>query len=279
MINTVVVMRQETVNSELVKLIKHDSRFTLIGSLESFSVMMDVASGTRVDCVICDAIAQDMDFHECSIRMEEADLEKIPKLIVMCPSVSNKIFERFIELGAFDVIQTDTDMITMLNRLASDMKHNVEPVYSVEETMEAAAHNIKKWLMLLDISPKLNVYKYIIKAMLLCREDPGRLSNVSKNLYGRIAFFCDTRPENVERAIRHGILSMWKKASPRFINELFGNPVKAQSVRPPTNREFLAALFERLYSIRSGSMQIEMAWAAEPPAVYDPRSQGEKSLP
>ncbi len=104
--------------------------------------------------------------------------------------------------------------------------------------------------------------------MILCGDDPRRLTNVTRRLYTAVAGGNGTRPMNVERAIRHGIEVMWRRASPRYINELFGNPYKAQGTKIPTNREFLAALYERLSAGDSIPEPRETLLAAEPPTEY-----------
>ncbi len=250
MIRIVLIVSSTRERDSMARAIRRDSRFQLLGALESFSTLLELADKVSIQCVICEPHAKDMDYIECAQRLRYKLGDSAPRIILLCSTVSSSSFERMLCLGATDVIRSTGDMAMLLDRIAID---NQEPTHLMLREAASPYSNpekeIKRWLMRLEISPKLIGHKYLLSAVTLCLADPEMLYNVSKNLYVEIADSYDTRPENVERAIRHSISVMWKNASANYINELFNNPLKAKGKRP-TNCEMIAAIYERANEVR-----------------------------
>ncbi len=250
MIKTVLVIRNYSEREFLSKSIRRDNRFQLLGALDSFQSLIDLTNRTNIDCVICESTAKDMDYIECSQRLKYKIGDHSPRFIVLCSSISSSSFERMLSLGATDVLRSNINTTHLMDRIASVVQDDSQLMLreSVAKYNQPESE-IKRWLMKLEISPKLLGHKYLTSAIEFCIGDPDMLYNVSKNLYVEIAHIYDTKPENVERAIRHSIDVMWKNASSRYINELFNNPMKA-NCRKPTNCELLAAIYEKVSEVR-----------------------------
>lgn len=246
MIKVAIVVKNHSDREALAKSIRRDLRFQLIGSLDAFGPLVDIARTINLNCIICEATATDMDYIECSQRLKYKLGNQTPKFIILCSTLSTTSFEKLLSLGACDVLHSNTNTATLLNRIVDDIKDESHLMLREELARYSTPdQELKSWLMRLEITPKLSSYKYLSYAVSACISDPNLLKNVTKNLYVEISEYYNTKPENVERSIRHAIKVMWEKANARYINELFYNPCKATGKRP-TNCELIAALYERV---------------------------------
>jgi two-component system response regulator (stage 0 sporulation protein A) len=98
---------------------------------------------------------------------------------------------------------------------------------------------IRALLFELGTPENIKGHPYLVTALLLVVEDPGRLDAVVKELYPAIAGQHGTTSSRAERAIRHAIDVTWVRGDPDILNSYFGWTVNAAKGRP-TNSEFLA---------------------------------------
>ena len=85
------------------------------------------------------------------------------------------------------------------------------------ENMELKISNILKDL---GISPALQGYTYLRKAIFLAMEDDTMLQNITGVLYPTIARIYHTDPTAVERCMRHAIWNGWNKGNQDLIDDI-----------------------------------------------------------
>lgn len=107
---------------------------------------------------------------------------------------------------------------------------------------ESLRLRISKLLKQLGISPKLKGYSYIRAALEIILDDSQAILAITKKIYPAIASMYNTSPSNVERAIRHAIISLWETDSRIYYNKI----TQHCSDSRPTNGQFLAQLAEFL---------------------------------
>lgn len=87
--------------------------------------------------------------------------------------------------------------------------------------------------------------KYLIDAVLLCREDGSYINHMTGRLYPAVAELNSTTASRAEKAIRHAIEAGWRRGDHAAQDKYFGSSANTESGRP-TNTEFIATLTERL---------------------------------
>lgn len=105
--------------------------------------------------------------------------------------------------------------------------------------------NIRQILKEMAISPNLNGYKYIIKALEIIGDSGGKKLNLSKGIYPEIANTFKVNPSSVDRAVRHAIYVAFHRGNKKFIEEIFGNACMDSSSYPTAAR-FIYTLSERV---------------------------------
>lgn len=108
---------------------------------------------------------------------------------------------------------------------------------------------IDRALLDLGIPDHLLGYSYLQTAILLTLEDPEMIHNVTCCLYPAIAKRHETRPQLVERSIRHAVECGWTRCDLRMQERYFGGKV-APSRCKPTNTEFIARIANVIRSQR-----------------------------
>jgi two-component system response regulator (stage 0 sporulation protein A) len=101
---------------------------------------------------------------------------------------------------------------------------------------------IHEVLLSIGIPPNLLGYMYLVEAMQMILLNPLYLHNVTKGLYIDIARKYSTKPQRVERAIRHAINTAWLIGNIEYIEHIFKNCVNPNK-GVPTNSLFLARLY------------------------------------
>jgi hypothetical protein len=100
---------------------------------------------------------------------------------------------------------------------------------------------IDKILADLGIPDHLYGYKYLQTAIELSLEDPQIIYNMTCGLYPKVALRYNTRPQLVERGIRHAILCGWTRCDLEMQEKYFGGKVNPDRCKP-TNTEFIARI-------------------------------------
>ena len=93
----------------------------------------------------------------------------------------------------------------------------------------------------LGIPDHLLGYGYLQTAIVLALEDSEMIHNVTCCLYPSVARRHDTRPQLVERSIRHAIECGWTRCDLRMQERYFGGKVDPDRCKP-TNTEFIARI-------------------------------------
>lgn len=92
-------------------------------------------------------------------------------------------------------------------------------------------------LIKIGIPAHLQGYQYCRSAIILSIKDTYLVDKITKDLYPGIAKLYKTTPSRVERAIRHAIITAWKRGNPQILNKYF-----EIGQGKPTNAEFIATV-------------------------------------
>lgn len=93
----------------------------------------------------------------------------------------------------------------------------------------------------LGIPDHLLGYGYLQTAIRLAMQDKSLLREVTSRLYPMVAQQHNTRPQLVERGIRHAIECGWVRCDLKVQQQYFGGKIDPKRCKP-TNSEFIARL-------------------------------------
>ena len=102
-------------------------------------------------------------------------------------------------------------------------------------------------LLTVGIFPHLDGYKYIVKGVADCVENPTLIRKMKAFLYPSIAQEFGRTTTQVERSIRHAIEHGWNKGRFMKLNDIFRvNVIDHKENFKPQNSEFIALLADRI---------------------------------
>lgn len=226
---------------------------------------LSLIEAKKPDLVVLDIIMPHLDGLGVLEKLNNMNLDKMPRVIVLSAVGQDKITQQAITLGAdyYVVKPFDMDIFTkrireMFNTGAprvntasrqtmssqnndmisnnSSISHN-EPV-DLETEITSIIHEI-------GVPAHIKGYMYLREAITMVVNDMELLSAVTKELYPSIAKKYNTTASRVERAIRHAIEVAWGRGQIDAINKLFGYTVHNDKGKP-TNSEFIAIIADKL---------------------------------
>ena len=228
---------------------------------------LDLIQEKEPDLVILDIIMPHLDGLGVLEKLNNMNLNKMPRVIILSAVGQDKITQKAIKLGAdyyvvkpFDMdvfIKRIRDMFNStesseqsVNRLAQQntmvsretISQQVAQEKSEPQDLETEITNI---IHEIGVPAHIKGYMYLREAITMVVNDMELLSAVTKELYPSIAKNYNTTASRVERAIRHAIEVAWGRGQVEAINKLFGYTINTEKGKP-TNSEFIAIIADKL---------------------------------
>ena len=228
---------------------------------------LDLIQEKEPDLVILDIIMPHLDGLGVLEKLNNMNLNKMPRVIILSAVGQDKITQKAIKLGAdyyvvkpFDMdvfIKRIRDMFNStesseqsVNRLAQQntmvsretISQQVAPEKSEPQDLETEITNI---IHEIGVPAHIKGYMYLREAITMVVNDMELLSAVTKELYPSIAKKYNTTASRVERAIRHAIEVAWGRGQVEAINKLFGYTINTEKGKP-TNSEYIAIIEDKL---------------------------------
>lgn len=223
---------------------------------------LDLIKEKKPDLVVLDIIMPHLDGLGVLERLNNIEINPMPRIIVLSAVGQDKITQRAITLGAdyYVVKPFDMDVFTkrirqMFNNVITDGSETKKTISFFENNTGGNRHfannpnNLEQEIT--DIIHEIGVpahikgYIYLREAITMVVNNMELLSAVTKELYPSIAKKYNTTASRVERAIRHAIEVAWSRGQVETINKIFGYTIHNDKGKP-TNSEFIAMVADKL---------------------------------
>lgn len=231
-----------------------EADFELIDVCLNGMEVLEVLKKREVEVLILDLIMPYMDGIGVLEKVNELNLEKRPKIIILTAFGQENITQKAVQLGADYYILKPFNLQVLGDRVrqvAREVKISGERRGQVASiTIQPAAPKnleveVTKVIHEIGVPAHVKGYQYLRDAIMLVVEEVNYLGAVTKELYPTIAQKYDTTPSRVERAIRHAIELAWDRGDLDKINKFFGYTINGEKGKP-TNSEFIAIIADRL---------------------------------
>ena len=221
-----------------------------LDAVEVFEVVGIVHNGTETvrmvksllpDLLILDIIMPHLDGLGVLEQLHASHLERMPRVIVLSGMGQDAIAARALSLGADYYMLKPFDMSALVRRAQDLMSGQMSSMMRTH--YEQRDKLIVSLLGQVNMSPAIQGYQYLRKAVNLVSVDITLLRGITNRLYPMLAETFHSTPSRVERSIRHAIESTVNKGNMEALHHLFGNTMDPQKGKP-TNGEFIAMLAE-----------------------------------
>lgn len=164
-------------------------------------------------------------------------LERQPRVIALSPFRQQRLDLRARQMGASEILRKPVELNGLLRTLA-------EP--SCQEPCSHQMHRlISRRLSEAGISLHTKGGLFLMEAIAMAVRDYSLVEKMGEGLYQPIAKKHDTKPENVERLVRHAIERACTQGKLETLHRLFGYTLRRDTGKP-TNAEFIAILSENI---------------------------------
>lgn len=231
-----------------------EPEYELIDVCQNGMEVLEVLKKRDVEVLILDLIMPYMDGIGVLEKINELNLDKTPKIIILTAFGQENITQKAVQLGADYYILKPFNLQVLGDRVkqvARDVKISSERRSQISSIAvhQAAPKNLEvevtKVIHEIGVPAHVKGYQYLRDAIMLVVEEINYLGAVTKELYPTIAQKYDTTPSRVERAIRHAIELAWDRGDLDKINKFFGYTISGEKGKP-TNSEFIAIIADRL---------------------------------
>ena len=215
--------------------------FEGVGTAHNGADTVRMVQSLLPDLLILDIIMPHLDGLGVLEQLRASRLERMPRVIILSGVGQDAISTRALSLGADYYMLKPFDMGALVRRaqdlMSGQMSGTMRTHYEQRDRL------IVHLLGQINMSPTIQGYLYLRKAVNLVSVDISLLRGITNRLYPMLAEAFDSTPSRVERSIRHAIESTVNKGNLEALHYLFGNTMDPQKGKP-TNGEFIAMLAE-----------------------------------
>lgn len=221
---------------------------------------LELIKEKKPDLVILDIIMPHLDGLGVLEKLNNMEIDKIPRVIVLSAVGQDKITQRAITLGADYYVVKPFNMDVLLKRIrqmfnnvitdGSENRRSVSMLGQMEmkyinNSYDSLEQEITNIIHQIGVPAHIKGYIYLREAITMVVDNMELLSAVTKELYPSIAKKYNTTASRVERAIRHAIEVAWSRGQVETINKIFGYTIHNDKGKP-TNSEFIAMVADKL---------------------------------
>ena len=245
----------------LKKFLSKDEEIDVIGVEHDGEDAIAKILKDKPDVCLLDVIMPHLDGLGVLEQLSKTQLDKKPVCIMVSAVGQDTITQKAIALGADYYIVKPFDITLLIQRIKEIKYYNPD---EVKKTIVSGKELKSKYIHITNANDKENLealvtniihevgvpahikgYQYLREAIIMCVNNIGVISQITKLLYPEIAFKFNTTPSRVERAIRHAIEVAWGRGDQVIVENIFGYTVSASKGKP-TNSEFIAMISDKL---------------------------------
>jgi two-component system response regulator (stage 0 sporulation protein A) len=253
-IRTLIVDDNKEIANILSDYLGNRDEFEVVGKAENGIEALKFIASIDIDLIILDLIMPKLDGIGVLEELNNMNLVRKPKVVVLSAVGGDEYTKRALSLGANYYIIKPFDMEVFASRmieLFSDSDARVaadQTAYTLEQPKPANIDleiEISEFLYKLGVPVHIKGYIYIKEAVEMAINDMTTLSGITKIIYPAIAAKHNTTESRVERSIRHAIEVLSLKNKTELWRKLFKSTIMNNKEKP-TNGEFIGVVADTI---------------------------------
>ena len=233
----------EEFRRHLIEALQNEADMDVVGETGDGQQLLQMTRTLQPDAIVMEMVLSGMDGIEALDQLQELQLERRPKILVLSSYAHGAIADLAAASGAdhfmvkpckFSTICTRIRQLTTFDTMEEDRNRS----HSLETLVTSIIHEV-------GVPAHIKGYQYLREAILIAVDDMEVINAVTKVLYPEVAKRFGTTASRVERAIRHAIEVAWDRGDLETLQKYFGYTV-SNAKGKPTNSEFIAMIADRL---------------------------------
>lgn len=229
-------------------ILTNNGAFNFLGCAYNGDEAVNKILSLQPDLVLLDVVMPYKDGIAVLEELKQLDLQKRPIVIMITAIGEDRFIKKALELGAEYYILKPFDLTFLPNRIIGIYKEAKKETYNtkkIDVSFEEIETEVIRALRDIGVSPHLNGYLYLKKAIAeVVLSEKGYIP-VTTELYPRVAALFNTESTKVERSIRGAIQKAWSRCNLDRISYYFPATEAFKSIKP-TNSEFIATIADKI---------------------------------
>ena len=250
-----VVDSNAKVSNDIVSYFEKSEKIEVVSTYASAFDALEFMADDKCDVVLTDIVLPNIDGFAFMEKLNNLDLVKQPKVIVISALSGDGFIQKAFNMGAnyYMVKPFNMDMLearimdVYYDRLTASSESVNRPmeIVSAKPKNKGVDEKITNIFITVGIPAHIKGYQFLREAIKMAIDNPEIINSITKKLYPSIASRFETTASKVERAIRHAIEVAWNRGKIENINSLFGIRVYSNNEKP-TNGEFIALVADKM---------------------------------
>lgn len=241
----VILTDNEGLKEDLVNKIKSDQRYEIMGTFNEGKLCEDYLSKHSCDLLVIDLILAQIDGIEVISRIKENNPRACKHVICISDFTNSLVFEMLESLAVDYCLKKPINLNYLMSLIECVLKTQRQSNWVIKSNQEAILKKkIHEMFLRIGMPRHLNGYNYLVTATVLVCSNINLLSEITKELYPRIARTYGTTASRVEQSIRHVLKCTWENGSQEELGRLFGFRAKCRAC----NSEFISTVVDELLS-------------------------------
>ena len=241
-INILIADDNKAFTAVLSAFLRRDSRFKVVSVSHDGEEALKQIRLKKPDVIILDIVMPYLDGIEVLERLKNMIAGYNPGIIVFSAVGQDKYTSRALDLGADYYFIKPFDMTLLSSRIKELYeKKQIEKIVYSQQEIETVLEEVKNLSLVdkimydLGLPKRLKGYIYIIEAAEMIYENPEVKKKYTTDIYPNIAAKHNTKPENVERAIRN-IIEVAYKSNFRDSVKYFDFNIDGDLIKPSNGK-------------------------------------------
>ncbi|MGE5550244.1 MAG: sporulation transcription factor Spo0A [Bacteroidota bacterium] len=197
-----------------------------------------------VDVLLLDMVMPNVDGLGVLERLRQSEFPHRPKVIIFTAFGQEEMTRKAVSLGADYYIVKPFDLDTLTQRILEIAGQTVQKSLRTPSS-DNAEREVTEIMHKLRIPAKFKGYTYLRESILLTVGDSTVITEITKQLYPKIAEKYKTTSDRVERAMRFAIEAAWSRGDIESLHRLFGYAIDERKGKP-TNASFIAKVADQV---------------------------------
>lgn len=239
-IDIVVLVEDNLLRTSLVEKINGNNNCRVTASFESGVKCLKYLSEHECDLLIIDLMLKNIDGIGIIKQLKIINEHAFKQLFCISDFADSLIFEILEDLSVDYCLRKPFNLDYFIQLLNKILKVNSKIDSSYRETI--LKNEINHMFIEMGIPRHLKGYKYLVTSISNVSNDISLLSEVTKELYPKVARTHETTSSRVEQAIRHVLKVTWTNGNKEELERIFGFRAKHK----PCNSEFISRIVDIL---------------------------------
>lgn len=240
-VTIVILTEDQELRKNLIGKIKENQKFILKADFNSGSDCINYLTNDSCDLLIVDLILMKIDGLGIVKKIKEINHNAFRNIICISNFSSGMIFDRLERLKIDYYFKKPLNYNYFMESIETMV--NVTTINKIEYNSkidsEKRVHDI---LIKIGMPRHLRGFYYLVTGTTMVIENINLLSEITRELYPRIARAHGTTASRVEQSIRHIIKNTWENGDQDELNGVFGYRIKHR----PCNSEFISTIVDKL---------------------------------